>query len=116
MNQGCAQLMAAPLLEELRLSLDYQVRQCRRSRSLEQKDGMEPPTANCCALGASSMVLPGLGCLVAGSRSTSLSFVSFLWDPECIETALGHEPKHRKWSHLGEWLLKCTPNTNKTQI
>lgn len=30
-----AQLVAAPLLEELRLSLEYQVRQSRRSRPLE---------------------------------------------------------------------------------
>lgn len=54
------------------------------------------PTANCCTFGAGSTEIPGMGCLVAGSRITSLSFVSFLWDSECLETALGHEPKRRK--------------------
>lgn len=59
--------------------------------------------------------LHSAGCLAAGSRSASLSVSCrfcgifsasrLLWDST--------EPKHRKQSQLGEWLLKCTPNTDK---
>lgn len=73
---------------------------------------VEPPTAIFCAFGASSVLVPGLGCLVAGDRRTSLS-VSFLWYPERAETAWGCVSKHRKWSQLGERLLTRSPNTNQ---
>lgn len=94
MNQGYAQLVATRLLEELRLSLDYQVRQSRRSRSLEQKD--VAPRAKCCTFGAGSTEIPGLGCLLAATRITSLSFVSFLRDCSGTWTKAQKVKPHRR--------------------
>lgn len=85
LNDGCTSA------GELRPSLDYEVRQCR-SRSLEQKDGVEPLMTTLVHFVAISLLVPGLGWLV----EAHVSVLSFLWDPECIKVSLGHKPKQRK--------------------